>query len=182
MASYIGRRKFLATLGGVAAWPLAAPAQQPAMPVIGFVSLGSPDFTAAFLKGLGELGYVDGQNVAIEYHWLNGQSDRVPSVIADLVHRRVQFATLAARHAIPVAFADRYYPEVGGLMSYGADIADMFRQAGIYVSRILKGDKPSDLPVLQSTKFEFVINLQTARVLGLTVPDRLLLAADEVIE
>jgi putative tryptophan/tyrosine transport system substrate-binding protein len=326
------RRDFIALLGGAAfGWPLAARAQQPALPVIALVSLGSPDgsarVTAAFLKGLGELGYVDGQNATIEYHWLNGQYDRVPSVIADLVHRRVaiivtpgsneaaraataatatipivfavggdpvklglvaslarpgsnatgvnfftnevtakrlgllhelvpkatrvavlvnpantaateaalhdipeaaraiglqirvlegstsrdieaafatlvrepvdalfvapdqffgsrrvQFATLAARHAIPVAFADRYYPEVGGLMSYGADITDMFRHTGIYVGRVLKGDKPADLPVLQANKFEFVINLQTARALGLDVPPTLLARADEVIE
>jgi putative ABC transport system substrate-binding protein len=326
------RREFLGVLGSAAAaWPLAAQAQQ-STPVVGFVSLGSPDgsgsarTTAAFFKGLSESGYVDGQNVTVEYHWLNGRYDRLSSVMADLVHRRVaiiatpgsneaahaamaatatipivfgvgqdpvklglvaslarpsgnatgvnfftvevqakrlqllhelvpmatrvavlvnpanpasvntlqdiqdaartlglqirlleastsrdieaafatlvrepvdalfvasdpflasrrvQFATLAARHVIPVAFGDRYFPEVGGLMSYGADIAEMWRQAGVYTARILKGTKPADLPVMQSTKFEFVINLQTARALGLSVPDRLLLVADEVIE
>jgi len=96
--------------------------------------------------------------------------------------RRVQFATLAARNAIPATYSNRYYPEVGGLMSYGTDALDYFRQAGVYTSQILKGAKPADLPVFQSTKWEFVINLQTARALGLDVPNSIQLLADEVIE
>jgi putative ABC transport system substrate-binding protein len=330
MASDIGRRKFLATLGGAAAWPLAARAQQQAVPVVGFVSARSAEASvrsnAAFRKGLSETGYVEGQNVAVEYHWLEGQFSRLPSLMAELVHlrvavivtpnnaaalaakaaittipivfgvaedpvklglvaslarpggnatginffvgevvakrlgllhdlmpkavriavlvnpgnatvaeitlreipeaaralglqvqvlnastsreieaafatlvrdradalfvapdafftsRRVQLATLAARHAIPATYGIREYVEVGGLMSYGADVVDAYRQLGVYTGQILKGAKPADLPVLQSTKFEFVINLQTARALGIEVPNSIQLLADEVIE
>jgi putative ABC transport system substrate-binding protein len=327
----VRRRELIALLGGaVAAWPLAALAQQPAMPVIGFVSSrsldGSGRHAAAFTKGLSESGYVEGQNVFVEYHWLGGQNDRLPSLMADLARRRVaviatagdpptlaakaataripiafgvsgdpvrhglvaslarpggnapginfftsevltkrlgllhelvpkavrvallvnptntpsaeptlrdvpeaaraiglqiqilnastsrdieaafatiamdradalfvapdgffnarrvQFATLATRHGIPAAYPSREYVEIGGLMSYGTDLLDMYRQVGVYTGRVLKGAHPADLPVVQSTKFEFVINVQTARALGLTVPDKLLVAADEVIE
>jgi putative tryptophan/tyrosine transport system substrate-binding protein len=326
--SGMGRREFVALIGGAAAWPLAARGQQPAMPVIGFVNAGSPDapFAAAFRKGLNEAGYFEGQNVTVEWHWLEGQFDRLPALMADLVRRRValiatpagnsaaqvakaatttipivfgvsedpvklglvaslarpganatginffvteltakrlallhelvpkavriavlvnpansatesvireipdaaramglqiqvlnastrneieagfatlvreradalyvagdvfftsrrvQFATLAASYRIPASYPSREAVEAGGLMSYATDRVDMWRQVGGYAGQILKGAKPADLPVLQSTKFEFVINLQTARALGLDVPPSLLARADEVIE
>jgi len=332
MASHIGRRKFLATLGGAAAaWPVAARAQQPALPVVGFVSVRSLDtsarIVAAFRTGLNETGYVEGQNVTVEYHWLEGQYQRLPSVMADLVRRRmtviatpgftagaeaakaatttipivfgvaedpvklglvaslarpggnatginnftsevaakrlgllhdlvpkavrfavlvnpasasitetmlqeipkaaralglqvqvlnastsreieaafatlvrkradalfvaadgfftsrrVQFATLAAHHRLPGSYSAREIVEVGGLMSYGTYNVDISHQVGVYTGQILKGAKPADLPVLQSTKFEFVINLQTARALGIEVPNSIQLLADEVID
>jgi putative tryptophan/tyrosine transport system substrate-binding protein len=326
--SGMGRREFVALIGGAAAWPLAARGQQPAMPVIGFVNAGSPDapFAAAFRKGLNEAGYFEGQNVTVEWHWLEGQFDRLPALMADLVRRRValiatpagnsaaqvakaatttipivfgvsedpvklglvaslarpganatginffvteltakrlallhelvpkavriavlvnpansatesvireipdaaramglqiqvlnastrneieagfatlvreradalyvagdvfftsrrvQFATLAASYRIPASYPSREAVEAGGLMSYATDRVDMWRQVGGYTGQILKGAKPADLPVLQSTKFEFVINLITAQALGLRVPPSLLARADEVIE
>jgi putative ABC transport system substrate-binding protein len=294
------RREFIAGLGGVAAWPLAARAQQPALPVVAFVSFGSGDalasFAAGFRKGLGETGYIDGQNVTVDYHWLENQFDRLPALMADFVHRRVaviatpssalaataakaatatipivfavgedpvklgelvpkavrvaalvnpanspateatlrevkeaaraiglqiqllnastsreidaafatlerervgalfvapdtffvsrrvQFATLAARDRIPAAYSNRDFIVAGGLMSYGTDVTDRFRQVGVYTGSILKGAKPADLPVVQSIKFELVINMQTARALGIDVPPGLLAIADEVIE
>jgi putative ABC transport system substrate-binding protein len=327
----VKRRQFITLLGGSVAWPLAARAQQGAMPVIGFVNIRSPDASGrnatAFRKGLNETGYVEGQNVMVEYHWLDGRYDRLPSLMADLVRRRVaviatpgqtavaqaakaatttipivfgvgddpvrlglvaslaqpggnatginfftrevaakrlglfhdlvpkaariamlvnpanhpiaelilrdipeaaralglqiqvlnastsreiesafatlvrdradalfvapdgffvsrrvQFATLATRHGIPAAYSTREEVEAGGLMSYGASSNDMWRQVGVYTGQILKGAKPADLPVLQSTKFEFVINMQTARALGLEVPNSVQLLADEMIE
>ena len=315
------RREFISLLGGAAAaWPVAARAQQSAMPVIGFLDAGS----AAFRKGLAEGGYHVGQNVAIEFRWAEGQYERFPELAADFVRRkvsvivtpgsataalaakaatstipivfgaggdpvkqglvasfnrpggnltgvnfftaelvakrmqllrelvpaakrvavlvnptdlegyatlhdaeaaagglqilvrevtsgrdidaafasmtrenadavlvapgtffntrRVQLAILAARHVLPATYPVRAYAEVGGLASYGADILDAFREVGAYTARVLKGTKPADLPVLQSTKFELVINLNTARALGLELPPMLLARADEVIE
>jgi putative ABC transport system substrate-binding protein len=323
------RRDIITLLGGAAAWPLAVRAQQPAMPVIGFLNSASPEgyapYAAAFRQGLKEAGFVDGQNVKIEYRWAEGRYERLPTEAADLVRRqvsviaatstpaglvaktatstipivfttaadpvkvglvaslnrpggnmtgvsffnaelgskqaelvheliptaahvgllvnpkfpatdgitrdvktvasaigfeiyvtqasdsreieaafgvlarnradallvgadtyllsrRLQIATLAARHAIPAVYPLRDFSEAGGLMSYGASQTEGYRQAGIYTGKILKGAKPADLPVMRSTKFELVINLPTARAIGLEIPPTLLARADEVIE
>jgi putative tryptophan/tyrosine transport system substrate-binding protein len=326
------RREFLGVLGGAGAgWPLAANAQQPAIPVIGFLDSRSPDALTerlrGFRQGLKDTGAVEGENVAIEYRWAENQFDRLPGLAAELVRRqvaviatsggpaaafaakaatmtipivftaaedpvrrglvtslarpggnltginffnlelvtkqlellrelvpvatrvavlvnpanatvtettlrdaesaarsmglqiqavrastnreidaaftifvrerpdalfvggdpflnarRVQLALLAGRQGIPAIYSGREFADAGGLMSYGSDITDAYRQQGVYVGRILKGAKPADMPVLQSTKFELVINAQTARILGLTVPSSLLARADEVIE
>ena len=327
----IARRKLLAALAGATAWPLAARAQQAAMPVIGFLSGRSPFESAAvvsaFLQGLGETGYSESRNVIIEYRWAEGRYDRLPALAVELVRRQVAviaavggpnsgqaakaatttipivfisgtdpvqeglvaslnrpdgnatgvnpllpamegkrlgllreiipntaliavllnpasrdnfsrqlsdvqeaarevgqqllvlrasseeeieaaFATaaerrangllvaadpamlsrrerlvgLAARYAIPAIYEVREYVTAGGLMSYGISLANAYRQAGVYVGRILKGEKPNDMPVLQPTKFDFVINLRTAKSLGLTIPPGPLSIADEVIE
>jgi len=325
------RRAFITLLGGAAAWPLAARAQQPMMPVIGMLDSRSPDALMdrlrGFRQGLKDTGYVEGENVAIEYRWAENQFDRLPALAAELVRRRVaviatsggpavafaakaatttipivftvgedpvrlglvaslaqpggnltginflvgelsakrlellralvpgairiavlvdptnaagtdsilgdvravaramglqiqvlnasnsleldaafatlvsersdalivgstpflfdrrvQLAQLAARHAVPAIYQDRHHAEVGGLMTYGASLADAYHHVGVYAGRILKGAKPADLPVVQPTKFELVINVPTARMLGLTVPPTLLAIADEVIE
>ena len=321
------RREFIALVGGAAAWPLAARAQQSGMPVIGFLHVGSPQpyapMVAAFLQGLSEAGFVEARNVAIEYRWAENQVDRLPALAADLVrrgvdviapaggpasvraaktmtttipivfslgsdpvkmgfvaslnrpggnvtgvsflaneleakqlellgelvpkadaiaylvnpsnpntpaavraagqvlgrrihvfnasterdldiafagvgqqragallispdplftNRREQIVTLAVQHAVPTMYQFREFVAAGGLISYGVDLKDTYRQHGIYAGRILKGARPADLPVVQPTKFELVINLKTAKTLGLTVPATLLARADEVIE
>jgi ABC-type uncharacterized transport system substrate-binding protein len=324
----IRRRDFITLLGGAAAWPIAARAQQPAMPVIGFLSATSSSDQAnapQFDQGLREAGYSEGQNVAIIYRWANGQFDQLPALAADLVRRKVaviyaslrpaveaaraatttipivfaiggdpvkeglvasmnrpgrnitgvtfytvelavkrlellrqlvpqastiaflvnpinsvteqsiediqsaarsvgqrisvlragtaeeidttfaavadqragallvnadaffanqhdQLVALAARYKVPTAYFSRAFTAAGGLMSYADDRIESLRQAGAYVGRILKGAKPSDLPVVQPTKFELVINLKTAKALGLIVPPNLLATADDVIE
>jgi ABC-type uncharacterized transport system substrate-binding protein len=325
------RRTVITLLGGSAAWPLAAPAQQSAMPVIGFLHSASATTVAnlvdAFRKGLREAGYVEGQNVAIEFRWGEGHNDRLPGLAEELVRRRVavivtpqstaatiaaktatttipivfvigadpvkiglvasfnrpggnltgisdlgielgakrlgllrellpgaarfavlvnpdnpfntdpfvaelrtaasaigqqielvpastnsdidaafatfvkkradaflispdalfvsrrvQLITQAVRHALPALYHRREFAEAGGLMSYGSDLADQFRQTGVYAGRILKGEKPAEMPVQLPTRFEFVINLQTAKTLGIEIPATLLARADEVIE
>ncbi len=323
------RREFVTLLGGAAAWPLAARAQQPALPVVGFMHGGAEQgqeyAVAAFEQGLAETGYVAGKNVTVEYRWAEGQYDRLPELAAgfirrpvaviaagtpvaalaakqattsipivfalgsdpvrdelvarlnrpgrnitgatffnnllvakrmELLHelvpnakivavllnpknanvefetidsqmaaralglelvllqasneteivksfanlverraaallvsgdvlftsRREQIAELAMHHAVPTSCPSRQQVVAGGLMSYGASISDTFRQSGNYVGRILKGEKPADLPVQQPTKFEFVLNLKTAKILGLIVPNSMQLLADEVIE
>jgi putative ABC transport system substrate-binding protein len=328
MAIHIRRREFIVTLGGAAAvWPLVARAQQPTIPVVGFLNGASAWEYAyvlgAFRQGLKETGYVEGQNVAIEYRWAEGHYERLPMLVADLLSRHVtviaanapaavaakaattsipvvfvtaadpvkiglvaslnrpggitgvallsvelapkklqmlqelvptvrtigllvnatnpnaetqsrdlqvaaqdlglqlhvlhansesdfdkafaamaqlrvgalvigtdgflnsrseQLATLAMRHAMPAIFQYREFTAAGGLMSYGTSLTDTYRQLGVYVGRILKGEKPADLPVQQATKVELIINLRTANALGLTVPPTLLARADEVIE
>ena len=325
------RREFISILGGAAAMlPLAARAQQPGMPVIGYLHISSPGpfarFLMAFKTGLKEGGYVEGENVAIEYRWAEGHGDRLPVLAADLVRRgvaliatgggeqpvfaakaatktipvvfvvggdpiilgivpslarptgnvtgitmltlslenkrfgllremipkaqtiaamidasravaqhqmeemrsaatqagvklvmvhaskeadfdqafskiaaqgagalligaspfflsrRQQIVTLAAHHRMPTMYEWREIAEAGGLMSYGTDLADAYRQAGVYVAKVLKGAKPADLPVMQATKFEFVINLVTAKALGLEISPTVLARADAVIE
>jgi len=324
------RREFLGVLGGAAAWPVVVSAQQPAMPLIGYLFGGSEQGhapqMAAFHQGLNEIGYFAGRNVAVEYRWANGRYDQLPTLATDLVRRQVNviaafgsaapglaakaatsvipivfqtgsdpvqdglvaslnrpggnitgvsrmnltiqskrlellhelvpqattvalllnptnrnaerqlleaqgvarslgvnlvimrasteseleaaFATLvqeragaflmtsdpflsthyellvalAARHAIPAEYDEKAAVVAGGLMSYGASLPDSFRQAGVYVGRILKGTKPADLPVMQPTKFELVINLKTAKALGVTMPPGVLAIADDVIE
>jgi putative ABC transport system substrate-binding protein len=327
----IARRDFITLLGGAAAvWPLAAHAQQPKMPVIGYLSLGAPAQSdaavSAFRKGLSEMGYVEGRNLAIEFRWGRNDNGRMPELAADLVRRQVaviaaggtaaslaakaltstipivftvgndpvqygivaslnrpggnvtginiedselgakrlgllhallpraerfaalmnpvspnarneiadlqaaaaaighqqvevffagtnteidtafaglvrkraeallvrpqtlfndrhaQILALATRHAVPTMYGRRADVEAGGLMSYGQNASDPPRQLGIYVGRILKGEKPGDLPVVRSTKFELVINLQAAKLLGIDVPPTLIAIADEVIE
>ena len=319
------RRTFIAALGSAAAWPAVARAQQPAMPVIGFLNGQSPTtfdhLVAAFRGGLAETGFVEERNVKIEFRWADGKFERLPALAAELIQRpvnllvaaggahavakaatasipivfttpgepvkeglvtslnrpggnatgvstfgtileakrlellielvpseltigmlfdpnlwtanlalpevqaaaaslnkklrvltvnsdaeldatlasidrtqfdvggdpffssrRVQLVHLASRHAIPATYSQREFTDAGGLISYGPNLTDTFRQIGLHVGRILKGAKPADLPVEQSTKFELVINDETARMLGLTVPPQLLARADEVIE
>jgi putative ABC transport system substrate-binding protein len=324
------RREFITLLGGAAAWPLTARAQQPAMPVIGFLNGAAQEqtagFVAAFVEGLRESGYVEGRNVLLEYRWANGAYERLPELAAELVGRRVaiiaafgtqtvrvakaavasssipvvfatgsdpvadglveslnhpggnitgttsiggelapkrlelirevvptakiigilinpnnplsavqlaeaetaahaigqslkvltarneneieavflsldrqvgalmisldtfylgqmeRFASLAVRHALPAIAPLREFASSGGLMSYGTSISETYRQAGIYTGRVLKGSKPADLPIIQTTKVELVINLKTAKALGLTVPPHIVARADEVIE
>jgi putative ABC transport system substrate-binding protein len=324
------RRAFIGLLGGAAAWPLVARAQQRPLPVIGFVNTGSRedrrDELQGFLRGLGETGYVEGQSVVIEYRWAEGRIDRLPVMLADLVDRKVsviaatttaaalaaqvatttipivfetgsnpiqlglvvslnrpggnltgatslivevlpkrlellhellptakvmgllvnpddrnlaqtqsrevlsaarnlglelhvvnvsserefegafakmrqlqvrglvigagslfirsieQLATLTVRHALPAIYQYRSFPAAGGLMSYGADVMDAYRWAGVYTGRVLRGENPGDLPVQQATKFDLHLNLKTAKALGLTIPATLLGRADEVIE
>jgi len=324
----VKRRDFIALLGGAAAWPLAARAQQPALPVVGFLRSSSLTdslhLISALGQGLKEAGFVEGRNVAIESRSAEDHLDRLPALISDLIRRqaavivgdtplgfaaksaatrtpfvvasgsdpvrdgvvaslnrpggnitgvvffnsvlgskrlellrqlvpkasaiamlanpsnpstaaelrdveaalrgmgqqllaldvssdrdiepaiamavqrgvgallvgsggflnssRKRVVALAAGHALPAAYSQREAVLDGGLMSYGASITDAYRQAGIYAGRILKGEKPADLPVLQATRFELVLNLKTAKTLGLDVPDRLLALADEVIE
>ena len=184
------RRQLITLLGGAAAWPLAARAQQPAMPVIGFLSGRSPSESAsveaAFREGLKEAGYIEGQNLHIAFRWADGQFALLPPLAEALVDLRVAIIVTVGgvNTAIgaPAIYPFREFASSGGLISYGTNIASSYRQAGIYTGRILKGAKPAELPVMLPTQFQMVINLRTAKALGLDLPATLLARADEVIE
>lgn len=185
----VRRRDFMAFLAGaMAAWPLAARAQKKTIPVIGVLTANSASSYSeplmdAFRQGLSEAGYVEGQSLLIEYRSADGHYERLPALAADLVRRKVDLiVALASRNAIPAIYAWREFIDSGGLMSYGPSLASAFRLAGVYAAKVLKGAKPADLPVQQPTTFELVINLKTARALGLAVPRSMVMRADEVIE
>jgi ABC transporter substrate binding protein len=190
----VRRREFITLLGSAAAWPLAARAQQQAMPTIAYLGPTSPEAVAgrlrAFRQGLKEIGYIEGENVAIGYlmeraiatfaRSANGGLIVTASALA-FTHRNL-IVTLAARHKLPAVYFSRPLVTAGGLASYGPDTLDQFQRAAGYIDRILKGEKPADLPVQAPTKYELVINLKTAKALGITVPQTLLALADEVID
>jgi putative ABC transport system substrate-binding protein len=200
MSAQIGRREFITLLCGAAsAWPVAARAQQRAMPVVPAATrvavLVNPANAANAETTLRDV-EVAALALGLQIQALNVSTSReIDAAFADfvrqrpdalfvgpdpfLVPRRVQLAIRAAHHAVPASSSSREFPEAGGLMSYGPDVADTYRQVGVYTGRILKGAKPADLPVVQSTKFELVINASTATTLGLTVPDKLLATADK---
>ena len=203
------RREFILALGGATAWPLAARAQQTQMRRIGLLHQLAPAAARVALlvnptnATTTEITVRDVQAAArdlgLQIQVFNASTSReIDGAFKALMRerpdalfvasdsfftsRRIQLVNLAARYTLPASFAQREFVEVGGLMSYGTNLADMFRQVGVYTSRILNGAKPADLPVVQSTKFELVINAQTARLLDIAVPASLLATADEVIE
>ena len=178
---------------GLAALPLAARAQQPAkLPTIGYLGATTPAIggarAAAFVQRWRELGWIEGRTIAIEYRWAEGRGERYTEialyVCADplVVTHQVRINTLALAARLPTMHGLREHVETGGLMSYGPNFPDLFRRAGDLVDKILRGAKPADIPVEQPTKFDLVINLITAKALGLTIPESFLLRADEVIE
>jgi hypothetical protein len=189
----VKRREFITLLGGAAAWPLAARAQQPGKVYrLGVLADVTPALGGLFY-GLRDLGYVEGQNLIIERRSSEGRAERWSELAAELVGlrvdaivvsttRRKQIVDFVLHEHLPAMFQFREYAQLGGLMSYGPNVQDMFRRGANYVDKILKGAKPADLPIEQPTKFELVINLKTAKALGLTIPQTLLATADEVIE
>jgi putative ABC transport system substrate-binding protein len=195
--------EFIALFGSTAAtWPLGARAQQPAMPVIGYLDTSARDARIAEIdalhRGLGDIGFIEGQNVSIEYRFCNGEYDQAPVLAADLVQRQAsallvtadsfyigqaeKLTALAKQYTLPTMYFQRQMVLAGGLASYGTSLTEVFRQVGSYAGQILKGVKPADLPVTQSTKFEFVINLKTAKTMALDIAPTLSARADEVIE
>jgi hypothetical protein len=169
------RREFIAGLGSAAAWPVVARAQQPDRMRRIAVLIGTDENDpvgklrfSAFTQALADLGWTDGRDVRMDVRW--GRAHRAPIILE------------AARNNVPAFYAYSAFARDGGLLSYGADRVDTFRRAASYVDRILRGASPAELPVQFPTKFELVINLKTAKALGLTVPQSILLRADEVIE
>src|SRR5215471_18775271 len=177
------RRDFIAVVSGAAAWPLAARAQQPAIPVIAFLDAAPLETDARglaeFSKGLSEIGYVESAFAPLVER---GAAALLIEGDPFFIGRMKQLVVLTARHAIPAIYQSRDFPEAGGLMSYGADRSAALRLAGGYTGRILKGERPLDLPVQLATKLELIINLDTAKALRIDVPPTLLARADEVIE
>ena len=176
MIATVRRREFITLLGSaMAAWPFAAGAQPGAMPVIGFLSVGKD----MLVLGAGNERELD---AAVAMTRQRGAGALLLASDPFFVSRRDQLVQLVARQQIPAIYYLREFAEAGGLMSYGNRLADVYRVVGIYVARLLKGEKPIDLPVQQSTKFELVINLKAAKALDLSVPNLLLVSADEVLE
>jgi ABC-type uncharacterized transport system substrate-binding protein len=215
------RREFITLLGGSAAWPLVARAQQSAMPVIGFLGTVTPStwgpWTASFMQRLHELGWIEGRNVTIEVRWAEGRYERFAEIAAEFVRLKVDvivtsggaslrpsrphrssrlcsrwrgtrlapawLRTLHDRAAMsPACRFRRPILLASDLMSYGANISDLLRRAADFVDKILRGATAGDIPVEQATKFNLIVNLTTAKALGLTMPESFLLRADEVIE